>query len=126
MEECGEGAHCPGTRIEVGDLTWNLAPMLAKALELPGADLGGGEHCFPWVNGGDPAARYGILAFDMAPALEAAGPIAQAIARMKAAPDEFRAMNPKNGWGTYEGALEFMEKFYMACCDRPSWRIRVR
>ena len=32
------------------------------------------------------------------------------ITDMKAYPEIYKSLNPENGWGTYEGALEFLEE----------------
>lgn len=34
-------------------------------------------------------------------------------------PDEFKALNPGNGWGTYEGLVEFVEAYLLACVSYP-------
>lgn len=33
---------------------------------------------------------------------------------LKANPEKYRAMNPTNGWGDYEGAVDFLQKNYEA------------
>lgn len=40
---------------------------------------------------------------------EAADSIRPVVDRLKADPSRFRALNPENGWGNYDGALEAME-----------------
>ena len=35
--------------------------------------------------------------------------IRKGITAMKADPDEYKKLNPDNGWGNYEGALKFLE-----------------
>lgn len=34
-------------------------------------------------------------------------------------PGRFRAMNPPNGWGDYDGALSFLERLLAACRAHP-------
>lgn len=63
----------------------------------------------------------GKLARDIIPALKAG------VAAMKAEPQKFEALNPLNGWGDYDGALAFLERFLAACEAHPllvidNWR----
>lgn len=51
-------------------------------------------------------------------------PLYAAITRMRADPDTYRAMNPENGWGNYEGALEFLEEILAACKRLPNAIVR--
>jgi hypothetical protein len=44
---------------------------------------------------------------------------------LKASPDRYKAMNPANGWGTYEGLVEFTEKYLNACRKYPEATISV-
>lgn len=34
-------------------------------------------------------------------------------------PERFKAMNPPNGWGTYDGAVEVLTALVDACADHP-------
>lgn len=60
-----------------------------------------------------------------APCSEAAGPIADAVKRMEADPDTYKAMNPPNGWGDYDGALNFLRNIAAACTQHPKAHLRV-
>lgn len=44
-------------------------------------------------------------------------PLRSGIERLRAEPDFFRKFNPSNGWGDYEGLLNFAEE-YLAACER--------
>ena len=35
--------------------------------------------------------------------------VRRGVAAMRADPERYRAMNPENGWGDYEGALAYLE-----------------
>jgi hypothetical protein len=61
----------------------------------------------------------GKTAADMLPMLAAA------IAKMRAEPATYRAMNAPNGWGTYEGCLGFMERLHADWTAHPKATIRV-
>jgi len=52
-------------------------------------------------------------------------PLTAAVARLKAEPDKFRALNPPNGWGSYAGLLEFMEQYLQACSENPEAEVSV-
>ncbi len=52
-------------------------------------------------------------------------PLAAALKRMVAEPDKFKALNPKNGWGTYEGLCDFISTYHSACFAYPDADIRV-
>ncbi len=40
-------------------------------------------------------------------------------------PNEYKALNPSNGWGNYEGALAYLQAVYLACKENPEGIIRV-
>lgn len=44
---------------------------------------------------------------------------------LEADPDKFRAMNPDNGWGSYEGLLRFVRAYLQACVDYPGAAVRA-
>lgn len=48
-----------------------------------------------------------------------------AIDKMVADPARYRAMEPSNGWGTYEGTLEFLRALRDAMQDHPATTVRV-
>lgn len=41
------------------------------------------------------------------------------LAHMEAHPDVYTPLNPANGWGNYEGALEFLREWIAECEPRP-------
>jgi hypothetical protein len=38
-------------------------------------------------------------------------------------PEKYKALNPKNGWGDYEGLLQFAKEVLQACLDNPDARV---
>ena len=40
-------------------------------------------------------------------------------------PDTFKALEPANGWGNYEGALEFLQNVCQACVSNPEAIIHI-
>ncbi len=88
--------------VEIGNYTSNVSPMWRTAL--------GGKS---------------LREFHHASCSEAAGPLAEAVARMEADPAAYEEMNPSNGWGDYEGALAYLRALAEACAAHPKCRIRV-
>lgn len=54
-----------------------------------------------------------------APASEAGGMLQSVADELVRAPDKYRKFNPPNGWGNYEGALEFVTRFAAECALNP-------
>lgn len=52
-------------------------------------------------------------------------PLTEGLARLKADPDEFKKYNPKNGWGNYEGLVDFVERYLAACIENPEADIGI-
>ena len=44
---------------------------------------------------------------------------------MEANPEMYKEMNPKNKWGDYKGALEFLSNIYQTCVNNPKCKIKV-
>jgi len=40
-------------------------------------------------------------------------------------PERFKAMNPINGWGDYDGLVAFVSEYLKACIANPDARVRV-
>jgi hypothetical protein len=47
------------------------------------------------------------------------------IADMEDRPEVYRAMNPKNGWGNYDGALNWLREWLAECVKHPNALIGV-
>lgn len=77
-----------------GNLTYNLSPMLYEA----GWEWHGQE---------------GKTAETLLPLAESV------LSNLKETPDKYQEMNPPNGWGNYDQAVEFMEKLVRACRAYP-------
>lgn len=61
----------------------------------------------------------GLRGFHTMNAIEAQSKLRHGIDRMKSQPEIYKAMNPKNGWGNYEVALELLEKMLLWCLNHP-------
>ena len=46
-------------------------------------------------------------------------PLQEGLALLKSDPERFKHLNPENGWGSYEGLVEFVEKYLEACVESP-------
>lgn len=86
---------------DIGNYTSNVAAMWNDALGHRLADL------------------HGRKASDCSDALK------QAVTDMRQRPGHYRAMNPSNGWGDYDGALEYLSELHLACLAHPNAEIRI-
>lgn len=95
------GGEYPAAVTETISPTYNLAPMFAEALGRRIRDLDG------------------------MPAAEVAPLVAAALALMEADPERFRALNPPNGWGSYESAVRALTWLRDACAEHPKATVQV-
>ena len=87
------------------NITSNLAPMWRKA----------GIYLSEWGYSKRPEDTAAVF-------IE---PLETAVTAMRADPETYRALNPPNGWGDYEGALQFLEDLLSAAKANPEARIYV-
>ncbi|MCK4328297.1 hypothetical protein KAX02_00485 [candidate division WOR-3 bacterium] len=87
--------------VDIGNYTYNVSPMYMKAMGITISDLDG-KKCSEVI----PILRKGVL-------------------HMTENPRIHKAMNPPNGWGKYETALEFLEMIYKECINNPKCKIEV-
>jgi hypothetical protein len=52
-------------------------------------------------------------------------PLSRARDALRDDPEHFRKFNPVNGGGTYEGLVEFVEKYLEACIKNPDAEVRA-
>lgn len=86
----------------VGNYTYNVGPMFKKALGIRLAEL----HDVP--------------------CLEAIHMLRTAIADMEDNPEEYKEMDPPNGWGDYAGAVKYLNDIKQACARHPKAVVKVR
>lgn len=53
------------------------------------------------------------------------GMLERGLKRLKKDPEGFKKLNPENGWGSYEGLVEFVENYLAACKQYPNAKIEV-
>lgn len=58
-------------------------------------------------------------------ASELVEPLTDGLYRLRKLADHFRKYNPKNGWGSYEGLVAFVEEYLQACKDNPEANVEV-
>lgn len=52
-------------------------------------------------------------------------PLREGLHRLKSDPERFKALNPENGWGSYDGLVEFVDKYLDACYQYPDATVEV-
>ena len=52
-------------------------------------------------------------------------PLEHGIERLKAEPERFKQFNPSNGWGDYDGFIQWLENYLAACIEHPNAEITV-
>lgn len=52
-------------------------------------------------------------------------PLRAGLEALKADPAKFEAMNPANGWGSYEGFVPWVESYLAACIEFPDAKVSV-
>ena len=52
-------------------------------------------------------------------------PIEKAILSMEENPEKFKIFNPPNGWGNYNGFLEWLKELVTSCKEYPNARIET-
>ncbi len=95
---------------DIGSPTYNLGPMFRMALAVSGISSMQG-HTKPSLSG--------MLAADAIPVL------ANGLKDMRDRRAEYEKLNPPNGWGRYENAVETFEKLLEACEAHPKATVRV-
>lgn len=58
-------------------------------------------------------------------AKELIAPIEVGLEMLRADPEKYKALNPSNGWGSYEGLVKFAAAYLQACKDYPEANVRV-
>lgn len=52
-------------------------------------------------------------------------PLAKGVELMQREPDRFKALNPKNGWGSYDNFVPWIQRYISACRDYPDADVSV-
>jgi hypothetical protein len=52
-------------------------------------------------------------------------PLREGLNRLRAEPAKYKALNPKNGWGDYDGLVRFVTEYLEACEKYPNAKVEV-
>jgi len=52
-------------------------------------------------------------------------PLEEGLRILRSSPSRFQKFNPPNGWGNYDGLIEFVEGYLAACRRHPSATVRA-
>lgn len=52
-------------------------------------------------------------------------PLRAGLAALRAEPERFSALNPVNGWGSYDGLCKFVSDYLAACEENPDADVEV-
>jgi hypothetical protein len=97
----------------------------------PSADEPYAEGSTEWLNyTSNVAPMWRAAGVDLAechgrPAAQVAEGLMGALAAMDDDPDRFRAMDPPNGWGDFDGCRTYLRKILAACLLMPSGYVFV-
>lgn len=85
------------------NITYNLAPMYYKCIDINGGLKG----------------LNGMKCRDAIPVLN------RAIDDLIENKEEYEKLNPKNGWGSYEGLLKSLKNLRIACLENPNGKVEI-
>lgn len=100
--EIDTGGPHPQRVVDCGNYTYNCAGMLVDACGSSLNDLDKSVCGQVWVL------------------------LEHAIAKLRANPEKYRAMNPKNGWGNYDAWVVYLTNIANECRDNPKCVLRVQ
>lgn len=52
-------------------------------------------------------------------------PLRKGLALLRSDPERFKKFNPENGWGNYEGLVDFVQEYLKACEENPDAEVSV-
>lgn len=52
-------------------------------------------------------------------------PLGTGLDELLSNPEHFKAFNPTNGWGDYDGLVNFVKNYIKACVDYPDAQVEV-
>ncbi len=72
-----------------------------------------------------PAGMDGIHALAEIKAADAIEMLRMVIGEMESNPSKYKLLNPPNGWGNYESALQYIRNILVGCEQHPNCIIRI-
>lgn len=123
----GHGAILARRRhVRVYAVSWDVCCTIdaggPEPAGLDGLDENYTYNCAPMF---DEAAGMEFSELNGCPASEVARIIGTALVRMREDRPKYEAMNPSNGWGSYETFVQFLEKIADFCRRHPRATLRV-
>lgn len=115
---CGH-CGCSDDWTEVGNMTSNIGAMYSRVL--PGPYDGGGQYDAT----GQSYPCDGLPGLSGLPVAVALPLLRTAIIDMKARRAELLYLEPENGWGSFDGALDYLRKIADACEQVPDGIVAV-
>jgi hypothetical protein len=115
---CGHCGHEPAA-VEIGNMTSNVGIMYRAVL--PGPYPGGG--CYDGE--GEPDPRGGLTGLSGLRCSEALPLLTAAVAAMRERREELRPLEPANGWGSWSGAVVYLDRIREACEEHPAGVLAV-
>lgn len=58
-------------------------------------------------------------------AQELIAPLSEGLELLKREPERFKKFNPENGWGDYDGLVNFVTDYLAACRENPTATVKV-
>ena len=58
-------------------------------------------------------------------AKELKGHLSRALRRLSSDPGRYQEYNPENGWGDFEGFIQFISRLLVACIQHPDAKVRA-
>ncbi|PLR99586.1 hypothetical protein [Bacillus sp. T33-2] len=104
-------------------MSWDITLIEKKLVEFEVADIGNYTYNVSKMYGA--AMGKTMSDFHGMEAFNAVDILSKGFCEMRDNPEKYKAMNPSNGWGNYEGALQYLEKLLLACIENPNSIINV-
>ena len=114
------GGEYPAEVEDIGNYTSNVSEMYRLAM--PGPYAGGGKYDGVKDLGEE---RVGLPGISGLQCTQAAEILRLGIVYMEEHRKELIKLEPENGWGSYQGALDYLRKIHDACVRHPKATLAV-
>jgi hypothetical protein len=107
----------------VKKMSWDITLTEKKCVDVEVSDVGNYTYNVSKMYG--EAMGETLSYFHDMKAIDAIDLLYKGVIEMENNPDKYKSMNPENGWGNYEGALEYLKELLNACVKNPNATIQV-
>lgn len=104
-------------------MSWDISLKKKEMLDVEVSDIG--NYTYNVSKMYIEAIGQSLSAFHGANAEESIPLLRKCVEEMTSNPEKYKNMNPTNGWGNYEGALDYVQKLLHACEKNPDSTIEV-